>query len=88
MVKLTIPSPKAFDLPGIPSESQTVYRRDPKTGKLSVCRLKLFSIDGLSRQVLSNGKVWFCQAVSEDERKQYLICKGNTLKPLPRNVFK
>ena len=56
-------------LPSLPIKSTAVvYRRCPKTGRLTVYGKKLYWLDGISKPILSNGKVWQGLTIESDAK--------------------
>jgi hypothetical protein len=74
---------------GLPVLSQTtVYRRHPKTQRLTVTRYKLAEVDGLRPPVLLTGDMqWRAVLIDEGERVQLLVSRGRTLKPIPKGTL-
>jgi hypothetical protein len=77
-------------LPALPvADRQPVLKRNPKTQRIVLTGLLLVSLDGLSRPVLTNRHSdWEGIALSESERKDYLISTKRGLRPVPRGTLK
>lgn len=81
---------KVFPLNGKILESLTVFRKNPKTKRLTVSRYKLIRLDTMSKYVMSiNGIPQITGGVvSDEERKEFFISGKTSLKPIPKGALK
>lgn len=81
---------KMFDLPGKIVEVLTVYRKHPKTKRLTVSRYKLIRMDVLSKYALVESGLPRIkgEVVSETDRSEFFIEGKNSLKPIPKGALK
>jgi hypothetical protein len=77
-------------VPALPvAARQPVFRRNPKTQRVVLTGLLLMSLDGLSRPVLTNRHSdWEGIALSESERREYLVSTKRGLRPVPRGTLR
>lgn len=71
-------------------ESLTVFRKHPKTARLTVTRYKLIRLDTLSKYILSESGAPVLRGgvVTDEERKQLFISGKSVLKNIPAGVLK